>query len=207
MKARARSSGRGCRVPELLVAIHTSRQSCYGRVPPWESVMAPGLVLNGAGFPGCLPNWPEYSRLPLLLIWGKADPYLHVTVAEHLRSQAKNAAIHALEAATGRRSTRPPTLLASCLRANGREGVGLPPKQRPRTEHSRARRSAKKRGSNDEIEGANTLFLDDHLPPRAVGSGRHVPTVVCKKALRGKRSEGKGLPSALPAQSLSEVRH
>jgi haloalkane dehalogenase len=38
------------------------------------------------------------SDLPLLLIWGKADPYLHVTVAEHLRSQAKNASIHALEA-------------------------------------------------------------------------------------------------------------
>jgi pimeloyl-ACP methyl ester carboxylesterase len=38
------------------------------------------------------------SELPLLLIWGKADPYLHVSVAEHLKSQAKNAAIHALEA-------------------------------------------------------------------------------------------------------------
>ena len=38
------------------------------------------------------------SDLPILLIWGKADPYLHVTVAEHLRSQAKNASIHALEA-------------------------------------------------------------------------------------------------------------
>ena len=38
------------------------------------------------------------SDLPVLLIRGKADPYLHVTVAEHLRSQAKNASIHALEA-------------------------------------------------------------------------------------------------------------
>ena len=38
------------------------------------------------------------SDLPVLLIWGKADPYLHVTVAQHLRSQAKNASIHALEA-------------------------------------------------------------------------------------------------------------
>jgi haloalkane dehalogenase len=38
------------------------------------------------------------SDLPLLLIWGKADPYLHVSVAQHLRSQAKNAAIHAIEA-------------------------------------------------------------------------------------------------------------
>ena len=38
------------------------------------------------------------SDLPVLLIWGKTDPYLHVTVAEHLRSQAKNASIHALEA-------------------------------------------------------------------------------------------------------------
>ena len=38
------------------------------------------------------------SDLPLLLIWGKADPYLHVSVAEHLKSQAKNASVHALEA-------------------------------------------------------------------------------------------------------------
>ena len=34
----------------------------------------------------------------LLLIWGKTDPYLHISVAEHLKSQAKNATIHALEA-------------------------------------------------------------------------------------------------------------
>ena len=38
------------------------------------------------------------SDLPVLLVWGKADPYLHVSVAEYLKSQAKNAAIHALEA-------------------------------------------------------------------------------------------------------------
>jgi len=38
------------------------------------------------------------SDLPLVLIWGKADPYLHVTVAEHLKAQAKYASIHALEA-------------------------------------------------------------------------------------------------------------
>jgi pimeloyl-ACP methyl ester carboxylesterase len=33
-----------------------------------------------------------------LLIWGKADPYLHVSVAEYMRSQAKNAVLYALEA-------------------------------------------------------------------------------------------------------------
>ena len=38
------------------------------------------------------------SELPLLLIWGNTDTYLHVSVAEHLKSQAKNAAFHALEA-------------------------------------------------------------------------------------------------------------
>jgi haloalkane dehalogenase len=38
------------------------------------------------------------SHLPLLLIWGKSDPYLHVGVAEHLKSQARNATIHALDA-------------------------------------------------------------------------------------------------------------
>ncbi|MGA7808556.1 alpha/beta fold hydrolase [Bradyrhizobium sp.] len=38
------------------------------------------------------------SDVPLLIIWGRADPYLHVSVAEYLRSQAKNAALHVLEA-------------------------------------------------------------------------------------------------------------
>ena len=38
------------------------------------------------------------SEVPLLLIWGKSDPYLHVTVAEYMRSQARNAVIHVLEA-------------------------------------------------------------------------------------------------------------
>ena len=38
------------------------------------------------------------SEVPLLLIWGKADPYLHVTVAEYMRSQAKDAALHVLDA-------------------------------------------------------------------------------------------------------------
>jgi pimeloyl-ACP methyl ester carboxylesterase len=38
------------------------------------------------------------SDVPLLLIWGKADAYLHVSVAEHIRSQAKHASVHAIEA-------------------------------------------------------------------------------------------------------------
>jgi pimeloyl-ACP methyl ester carboxylesterase len=38
------------------------------------------------------------SDVPLLLIWGKADPYLHVTVADYMRSQARNAAFHVLDA-------------------------------------------------------------------------------------------------------------
>jgi pimeloyl-ACP methyl ester carboxylesterase len=38
------------------------------------------------------------SQVPLLLIWGKADPYLHLTVGEHIRSQAGNATLHALDA-------------------------------------------------------------------------------------------------------------
>ena len=38
------------------------------------------------------------SDVPLLLVWGRSDPYLHVSVAEHLRSQAKNASLHVLEA-------------------------------------------------------------------------------------------------------------
>jgi haloalkane dehalogenase len=38
------------------------------------------------------------SHLPLLLIWGKSDPYLHVSVAEHLKSQARNATNHAFDA-------------------------------------------------------------------------------------------------------------
>jgi haloalkane dehalogenase len=38
------------------------------------------------------------SDVPLLLIWGKFDPYLHVSVAEYMRSQASNAALHVIEA-------------------------------------------------------------------------------------------------------------
>jgi haloalkane dehalogenase len=38
------------------------------------------------------------SNIPLLLIWGKFDPYLHVSVAEYMRSQAMNAVLHPLEA-------------------------------------------------------------------------------------------------------------
>ena len=33
------------------------------------------------------------SDVPLLLIWGKYDPYLHVSVAEYMRSQARNSAL------------------------------------------------------------------------------------------------------------------
>jgi pimeloyl-ACP methyl ester carboxylesterase len=38
------------------------------------------------------------SDVPLLLIWGKYDPYLHVSVAEYMRSQARDAALNVLEA-------------------------------------------------------------------------------------------------------------
>jgi haloalkane dehalogenase len=38
------------------------------------------------------------STVPLSLIWGKSDPYLHVTVAEYMRAQARNATLHVLEA-------------------------------------------------------------------------------------------------------------
>ena len=38
------------------------------------------------------------SNVPFLLIWGKSDPYLHVTVAEYLRSQASDSVLHVLEA-------------------------------------------------------------------------------------------------------------
>ena len=38
------------------------------------------------------------SDVPVLLIWGKADPYLHLSVAKHMQSQAGHASLHALEA-------------------------------------------------------------------------------------------------------------
>ncbi len=38
------------------------------------------------------------SDVPFLFIWGKSDPYLHVTVADYMRSQARNAVLHVLEA-------------------------------------------------------------------------------------------------------------
>ena len=38
------------------------------------------------------------SDVPLLLIWGKFDPYLHVSLAEYMRSQAKDGMLYVLEA-------------------------------------------------------------------------------------------------------------
>ena len=38
------------------------------------------------------------SDVALQLIWGKFDPYLHVSVAQKVRSQAKNGMLHVLEA-------------------------------------------------------------------------------------------------------------
>lgn len=37
------------------------------------------------------------SDVPLLLIWGKHDPYLHVSVAEYMRSNARHGVLHVLE--------------------------------------------------------------------------------------------------------------
>lgn len=38
------------------------------------------------------------SAVPFVLIWGRNDPYLHVSAAAFLRSQVRNGALHALEA-------------------------------------------------------------------------------------------------------------
>lgn len=38
------------------------------------------------------------SVIPVQLIWGKGDPYLHLSVAQHIQSQARNASLHALDA-------------------------------------------------------------------------------------------------------------
>ncbi|CAM2158789.1 Alpha/beta hydrolase (plasmid) [Pararobbsia alpina] len=38
------------------------------------------------------------SDVPVHLIWGKADPYLHLSVAQHIQSQGKNVSLHALDA-------------------------------------------------------------------------------------------------------------
>lgn len=38
------------------------------------------------------------SPVPLKLIWGAADPYLHLAVAEYLGAAARNATLHAVEA-------------------------------------------------------------------------------------------------------------
>jgi pimeloyl-ACP methyl ester carboxylesterase len=38
------------------------------------------------------------SEAPLLLIWGKHDPYLHVSVAEYMRSNARHGVLHVLNA-------------------------------------------------------------------------------------------------------------
>jgi pimeloyl-ACP methyl ester carboxylesterase len=36
--------------------------------------------------------------VPFLFIWGKTDPYLHVTAAEYMKSQARNATLHVVDA-------------------------------------------------------------------------------------------------------------
>jgi len=38
------------------------------------------------------------SPVPFVLIWGRNDPYLHVSAAEFLRSQMRDGALHALDA-------------------------------------------------------------------------------------------------------------
>lgn len=38
------------------------------------------------------------TSIPFTFIWGKFDPYLHVSVAEYMRSQFQNATLHVLEA-------------------------------------------------------------------------------------------------------------
>ena len=38
------------------------------------------------------------SPVPMMLIWGGRDPYLHVSVAEDMRAQVRNAVLHVLDA-------------------------------------------------------------------------------------------------------------
>ncbi|MEM5329135.1 alpha/beta hydrolase [Paraburkholderia sp. JHI2823] len=38
------------------------------------------------------------SDVPVQLVWGNADPYLHVSVAHHIQSQARKATLHAVDA-------------------------------------------------------------------------------------------------------------
>lgn len=38
------------------------------------------------------------SKVPVHLIWGSADPYLHLSVAQHIQSQGTNISLHALVA-------------------------------------------------------------------------------------------------------------
>ncbi|CAG4897089.1 alpha/beta fold hydrolase [Paraburkholderia gardini] len=38
------------------------------------------------------------SEVPVHLIWGNADPYLHLSVAQHIQSQGKNVSLHVLDA-------------------------------------------------------------------------------------------------------------
>lgn len=38
------------------------------------------------------------SAVPIVLIWGRNDPYLHVSTEEFLQSQLRHGALHALEA-------------------------------------------------------------------------------------------------------------
>ena len=64
------------------------------------------------------------SDVPLLLIWGKHVPYLHVSVAEYMRSNARHGVLHVLDAGHWPRLTRRPTSPASCSRSTDRRDSG-----------------------------------------------------------------------------------
>jgi haloalkane dehalogenase len=59
------------------------------------------------------------SEVPLLLIWGKSDPYLHVAVAEYMRTQAQNATLHVLDAGHWPQIDLPADVASIVLRAFG----------------------------------------------------------------------------------------
>ena len=58
------------------------------------------------------------SDVPLLLVWGKADPYLHLSVANTCAPRPGMPLFMPLKQGSGRKSTLPRRSLASCLRTS-----------------------------------------------------------------------------------------
>ena len=68
---------------------------------PGNDAIQLDLLYNYQSNVALYDGWHEYfrNRQPrMLIVWGKNDPYLHFSVAEYMKSQARKGALRLLEA-------------------------------------------------------------------------------------------------------------